>query len=191
MKTKVASALIIFLITMNIVSCKEGKEGAIIAPKKENKNFTVEIDYKSSQKNMFIMYFYEDKGEFFTADNAVWLGIQPNEGVQKATLEIPDERLPIDLRINFCFEKLRGPVQFESITLKYLDLSFQIPKAQILEYFVPNEYIQYDAATGIATPVTVNGKSDPFFTSKDKLWNLIKNLNDGTLNNPVTAAPVN
>jgi len=192
MKTKFANACIIIFVTMFAISCKENTEKDKVVAQEENKNFIVEIDYKTSQKNMFIMYFYEEKGQFFDAENTVWLGVQPSEVVQKAVLEIPDERLPIDLRINFCFEKLKGPIQFEAITLKYQDLSFEITKAQITEYFEPNEYLKFDAATGLATPIELDGKTDPFFVSKDKLWNLIKNLNEGTLNQPATIlAPTN
>jgi hypothetical protein len=163
------------------MACKDKEKEAGAEKEVKPITFDVVLDAVVEKENMLILYYQDQPEQWFEADRAVWLGVKPNTASQTLTLSLPEGVLPRDIRLNYCFEKLRGPIQINSITLKYNGKSVFINKNEFLDYFKPNEYIKYDKETGLATPIEVDGKSNPFFTTQEKIWGVITNLNLGKI----------
>ena len=171
-----------FLIAALGISCNDSKkEEQAEKPLKEVKLnvFEVELDVVSTNENMFVLHFLDGSNQWFNDEQAIWQGVKGNTEAQKVVLSLPDGVKPQDLRLDFCFEKVCGPVQINSVTLKYHDSMFKIVSKDFLEYFTPNEFIQFNAESMTATPVEVAGKKDPFFLSKPKLKMAVDKLLHG------------
>ena len=175
---------VIFLLfsTFLLFSCKEAEktEDSPKAVKEIKLNvFDVELDVTSTEKNMIILYYLDGTSPWFTPEQTVWMGVEPKAESQTIVLSLPEGVPPTDLRLNYGFDKLKGPIQINEIRLKYQDKQFTIDKKSFEEYFTPNQYIKFDSATLLATPITVDGKMDPFFVSKPKLAMAIDKLIHG------------
>lgn len=164
---KIKIALVCICIAFN--SC--------INNERKNYSFQVEINAVVKKDNMLIVYFKDRSNQLFVADRTVWLGVKENQTPQDYKLVLPKGVLPRDIRLNYCFDKLNGPLQINSITLRFNKSAFKIKKENFLEYFKPNQYVNYDEKTGLATPISINGKSDPFFLSREKLLLLLIDIN--------------
>lgn len=142
MKTKI---LIAFL-ALSLFSCKDKKEdqnnnnpGAV--EETINPNFRVEINALASKKDDFALYFTEDNTINFSGENTVWGAIEP---AKESTInfEIPDERLPTHIRLDFGLNKEQDSVVIKNIKLNYLENSFEIKGSELLNYFSKNDEIK-------------------------------------------------
>lgn len=138
--------------------------------------FEVEISCVSKGTNMFVLHFLDGTNPWFTPEQAVWLGVEASENSQTLLLSLQEGVRPTDIRLDFCEGDRCAPLQIGDIKLKYQDRFFVIEKKAFLDYFTPNEYIKFDSETLTATPIEVDGKKDPFFSSKPKLQMAIDKL---------------
>lgn len=140
MKTKI----LIALVAITIVSCKtENKEQD--AENKEvneevvNPNFNVELTATAAKKDDFALYFTEDNTINFTAENALWCGIEPLKENATVYFEIPEERLPSHIRLDFGLNKAQDSVVLKNVEFNYLKNTFEIKGSEFFKYFNQDE----------------------------------------------------
>ena len=98
-------------------------------------NFIVEIDAKVSTKDDFAVYYTEDQTNNYTGSNAVWTGIDVNDKFQTIKLNLPQEVLPTNIRLDFGINKEQQNISIKEVTMSYQGLSFKIEGHKFFEYF--------------------------------------------------------
>jgi len=152
MKTKFI--IVTAILSLIFVSCKnETKETPqeAEAPKEQVKeNFSLEMDVVSANKEDFSMFYTEDGTINFTADKAVWFGVEQKAGSQKVIFDLKEEIIPTDIRIDFGIVQDRGDVTLEKFKLTYYGKTFEAQGSDFLKYFIANENVKadVDAAKG-------------------------------------------
>lgn len=136
------SFLTAFAAVVILIACKNGEKEAIIVKESINPNFNVEVDAYVAKKDGFGLYFSEDNTVNFTPENVVWCDIEPQTQAAKAYFEIPEERLPTHIRLDFGFNKEQDSVVIKNIKLNYLKNSFEIKGSEFLNYFLKNDQIK-------------------------------------------------
>lgn len=136
------SFLTAFVAVVLLIACKNEEKEAIIVKDYVNPNFNVEIDTYIEHKDGFGLYFSEDNTVNFTSENVVWCDIEPKIHTAKAYFEIPEERLPTHIRLDFGFNKQQDSVVIKNIKLSYLKNSFEIKGSEFLNYFFENDQIK-------------------------------------------------
>lgn len=179
MKTKILIAFCIILVA----SCKNDKqeqptENKEVIKETVNPNFNVEVEAMASKKDDFAVYFTEDNTVNFTGENAVWAGIEPSKE-STVVFEIPEERIPTHIRLDFGLNKEQDSVVVKNVKLNYLKNSFTINGSDFFQYFNQNE--QFKTKTDIANgTLTIYKNGDeyqtPFFYPNDILVTKITEL---------------
>jgi len=154
MKTR--KLLLLALFSLAIISCKDDnkKQDDVVAPKKDvNEFFNVELDVVAPVEDNFTVYFTEDGTNKFTSDKAVWSGVKGQSESQKVTLNLSEEIIPTNIRIDFGINKEQGDVILEKFKFNYYGKSFEGKGSDFLKYFVPNDSVQtkIDEAKGTIT----------------------------------------
>ena len=165
------TSLVVIIACFILTSCKK-KETV----KSDFESFVLTADLNIPKDNMIALYYTDGLNQWFSPQKTIWAGLKKKDKNQLISLKMPCGVLPRDLRIDYCFEEFFGPIQINSIILIYKKGSFKIDRSVFLDYFKPNQYIIYNKETGVAKPTKINGKSQPFFSSKDKLVELILDL---------------
>jgi hypothetical protein len=125
-------------------SCKnESKEQEAAAPKEDVKqNFSVDLDVISNLEDNFALYYTEDGTINFTSDKAVWSGVKGQPTTQTVTLNLSEEILPTDIRLDFGINKEQGDIVLEKFKLNYYGKSFQARGSEFFKYFIPNDSVK-------------------------------------------------
>jgi hypothetical protein len=78
--------------------------------------------------------------------------------------------LPNDIRFDISSKKDQQPIKINSIALSYSGRTFKIEQRDLLKYFTPNEFINFDEATGTASFTEKEGNYDPIFNTKPAIY---------------------
>lgn len=181
MKNKLFVAVLVFSIAF--VSCKDEKkptEAEKPAAKEVVKEqFSVELDVISKKKDDFAVYFTEDGSINFVGEKAIWRGVEPKEEIQKVVIDLPEEVLPTNIRIDFGINKEQDDIVLEKFKLTFFEKSFEAKGSEFFKYFIPNESIKtkIDEAKGTITFLKNTEKySVPFFYPQQAVLDEIKKL---------------
>lgn len=164
-----------------LTSCKNQSGEVPASEKAKPATFDVVVEAVAPSANTLSLYYQDQPDQWFASERVVSLKVTPKAASQTLTLSLPEGVLPRDLQLNFGTAGEYPPIQLNSITLRYNGKSAFINKSEILDYFKPNQYVQYDTQTGWAKPVTVDGKCEPFFSTAEKIWGVITNINSGKM----------
>ena len=77
--------------------------------------------------------------------------------------------MPEKLFLMFGNEQKQQRITFINTTISYKDEVIQFDKDKFFQFFVPNQFIDFDVENSIATAKVVNGKYKPFLSSRDVL----------------------
>lgn len=180
MKTKFLVVILVF----SLLSCKKEKENKIeqqeaaVIEEVVNPNFNLEITAIASKKDDFAVYFTEDNTINFSGEDAVWAGIEPTKE-SIIHFEIPDERIPSHIRLDFGLNKEQDSVVVKNIKVNYLKSSFEFKGSEMFQYFNQNEEFKTEVNTSNGTLTIYKDGSEyktPFFYPNDNLVNKIKEL---------------
>lgn len=143
MKTRIIT-LILFALAM--ISCKgdkqeEQKEAASIEVIKGNDFFTITLDVVAQNDDSFHVFYSEDKTENFTEQNSVWVEFKGAPSSQKLTFNLPKDRIPTNLRIDFGVNKEQKEVKINNLEIAYQGKKFNLSGFDFFKFFRPNEAI--------------------------------------------------
>ncbi len=165
---------LIFINLLAVVllsSCKNNKEAE--QPTKEEvkaNTFDVIVDL-NIQKDDELILFYKDRSiAYFDEKNTVYNGLKGKAESQTVTFSVPEGVLPNDIRFDISSKKGQEPIKINSIVLSYEGNNFKIEQKDLLKYFTPNEFINFDATTGTASFVEKDGNYDPIFNTKPAIY---------------------
>jgi hypothetical protein len=144
MKVKFLIAVLVLSITL--VSCKKDEKPSASdteVPKETLKeNFSVDLDVIALQKDDFALYYTEDNTINFTGEKAVWRGVKGQPESQTVTLELSEEIVPTDIRLDFGLNKEQGDIIVEKFKMNYYGKSFEAKGSDFLKYFVANDSVK-------------------------------------------------
>lgn len=166
MKSKTLISLVIF--SFLFVSCKkQGDESSENTVEKNIKqNFYVEVDASCVKSDDFTLYYTEDGTTLFNSENAVWKGIKGGKKMEKVTFELPEEKIPTDIRLDFGLKEAQDSVVVKNVKVNCYGNSFEIVGSDFFKYFVENKQFnaKIDAANGTLIILQKDGKyTTPYY----------------------------
>ena len=135
LKSLVAAAVVLVLFS----ACKkENDEGEAKTEPTEvfEPNFIIEVEAKVSARDDFAAYYTEDKSSNFDGSKAVWTGIDAGDKFQTIKLNLPQEIVPTNIRLDFGINKDQQNISVKEITMSYQGMSFAIEGNKFFEYFL-------------------------------------------------------
>lgn len=132
-------------------SCKDDKkadEKADTLPVKQN--FSVELDVVAEKKDDFTVYYTENGTNEFVGAQAVWKGVSGGNIEEKVVIELPEQIIPTNIRLDFGISPERKDVVLKKARIIYYGKTFEIKGSDFLNYFVKNDQIptEVDPAAG-------------------------------------------
>ena len=180
MKLKSFCAAVVVLFVFS--ACKN--EGEVEVVKKETAevfepNFIIEVEAKVSTKDDFAAYYTEDKSSNFDGSKAVWTGIAAGDNFQVIKLNLPQEIVPTNIRLDFGINKDQQNISVKEITMSFQGMSFEIKGDKFFEYFIDTKEFPavVDPIKGTLEIKYEVGKfKTPYFYPNEKLLNEIQTI---------------
>lgn len=182
MKTKfliIASALLLAL-----TSCKNDKKTDLETDKPAAKeNFSVEIDAVAAKKDDFCLYYTEDNTITFSGEKAVWRGVKGGNVDEKVVLNLSEEIIPTDIRLDFGINKEQDSVHIKNVKISYYGKDINIKGSELFNWFINNP--EFKSEVDVANGITKFLKSGteyktPYLYPKQELIDALKKLTSET-----------
>lgn len=144
-----------------------------------SQNFSVELHVIAQEEDNFAVYYTEDKSINFNGDNAAWSGVLAQSTSQTVMINLPEEILPTNLRIDFGINKEQTDIVLEKLKFDYLGKSFESKGSDFLKYFIPNDAIktEIDESKGtIKFLINAQNSSTPFYYPQQAVLDEISKL---------------
>lgn len=158
MRTKFFLVATFLVVLMS--SCKDGDKNAQTDAAKPavKQNFNVEMDIIADTQDDFTVYYTEDGTNAFVGAQAVWKGVNGGLKPEKVIIDLPEEVIPTNIRLDFGIKSDRKDVILEKLKINYFDKSFEIKGSDFLNYFIKNDLVitEVDTQKG-----TITFKKDP------------------------------
>ena len=137
------------IISLTIISCKNDKKEDV-AKADEKQNFSIDLEVLAPLDDNFSVYYTEDNTINFNGDRAVWRGVKGQLESQKVTIDLKEEIIPTNIRIDFGINKDQGDVVLEKFKLSFYGKSFEAKGSEFFKYFIPNDSVktEIDAVKG-------------------------------------------
>jgi len=161
--------LITLVSVILFVSCKN-KETEQIEQEIKANTFDVIVDLNIQKDDELILFYKDASISYFDEKNTIYNGLKGKTSNQTAIFSIPEGILPNDIRLDISSKKEQSPIVINSISLIYNGNSFKIEQKDILKYFTPNEFVEFDSNTGTARFLEKDGNYDPFFNTKPAIY---------------------
>ncbi|WP_313805903.1 hypothetical protein [Flavobacterium sp.] len=177
MKTKKILASLFAL--MVVVACKDNKETEAAETKvaeQPKETFKVAFDLIIKKDDSLQLYFKDETMKDWVFDKCVTTVVKGSDNVQKVEFALPEDMMPTELRFDFGSNKEQEEIQIKNFKMQYFQKSFEAKDTLFYQYFIPNEYIDYNRNQAIAKPKVVNGNYDPFAFSREVLTTQIQNI---------------
>lgn len=159
MRTKVLCSLIVFSL---FFSCKNDKSSAT-EEKAVKQNFSVEFDVVAEKPDDFTVYYTETNTNEFSGDKAIWSGVKGNNVDEKVIIDLPEEIIPTNIRLDFGVKPDRKDVLLKNLKFTFYGNSFEVKGSDFFNYFVVREGVktEINAANStikfIKTPTQTEG----------------------------------
>jgi len=167
MKTKLFFLNLLMLVSL--ISCKNKEEEQPVEEVKAN-TFDVIVDLDIKKDDELILFYKDASISYFDDKNTVYYGIKGKPESQKITFSVPEGILPNDIRFDVSSKKNQEPIKINSVTLSFEGRTFNIGQKDLLKYFTPNEFINFDETSGTATFIKNGENYDPFFLTKPTIY---------------------
>ncbi|WP_433765050.1 hypothetical protein [Flavobacterium ginsenosidimutans] len=161
--------LINLLAIVCFISCKNKDVQEPVEEVKAN-TFDVIVDLNIQKDDELILFYKDASIAYFDEKNTVYNGVKGKAEAQTITFSIPEGILPNDIRFDISSKKEQQPIKINSIALSYNGKIFKVEQQDLLKYFTPNEFINFDAATGTASFTEKEGNYDPIFNTKPAIY---------------------
>jgi hypothetical protein len=181
MKTR--TLIVVAFFAAFAVSCKKDQKAEeAAAPVVESKeNFSVEVDVVTDKEDNFPLYFTEDGTTNFDPAHAVWKNVKGQPEQQTVTLDLSQEIIPTDIRIDFGVKKgdEQADVTLSRFKMSYYGKSFETKGSDFLKYFIPNDSVktEIDHVKGTITfKKNAKSKLDRFYYPQQTVLDEIKKI---------------
>jgi hypothetical protein len=129
------------IISLIFISCKNDKKDEV-ADADVKQNFSVDLYVVAPLDDNFSVYYTEDNTISFNGDKAVWRGVKGQPASQQVTLDLKEEIIPTNIRIDFGINKDQGDVVLEKFKLSFYGKSFEAKGSEFFKYFIPNDSVK-------------------------------------------------
>ena len=163
------SILINLIAVVCFISCKNKEAQEPVEEVKAN-TFDVIVDLNIQKDDELILFYKDASIAYFDEKNTVYNGVKGKPEAQTVTFSVPEGILPNDIRFDISSKKDQQPIKINSIALSYSGRTFKIEQRDLLKYFTPNEFINFDEATGTASFKEKEGNYDPIFNTKPAIY---------------------
>lgn len=177
MKFKVITISLLTLIAT--VSCKNEKnETEIDEPKKvELNHFKATLDLVVKQDDSLQLFYMDEVIPGFNEENSVWVYVKGSENSQEITFDIPEGVIPSNLRFDISKNENQEPIVLSNFKLQYQDKVYESKDSTMVNYFLPNDQIEYNPTTKTFSFIKVQQAGfDPFIYSTDLLNKQVQKL---------------
>lgn len=170
--------LIYLILVVAIISCKEEKakpnnsEPLKVENKVENDNedyFTLRINAIVEYEDTFTLHYLEENEKDITNENSVKLNVLGNPSPQDLYFRLKENIVPIKLVLKYGNEQKQQKIQFVEAEISYEGEKIEIDAYKFYQFFIPNEYIDYDQNNHTAVSKEKNGQYNPVFYSRKVL----------------------
>nr|WP_294782275.1 hypothetical protein [uncultured Flavobacterium sp.] len=161
--------LINLLAIVCFISCKNKEVQEPVEEVKAN-TFDVIVDLNIQKDDELILFYKDPSIAYFDEKNTVYNGVKGKPEAQTLTFSIPEGILPNDIRFDISSKKEQQPVKINSISLSYNGKIFKIEQKDLLKYFTPNDFINFDQTNGTASFTEKDGNYDPIFNTKPAIY---------------------
>jgi hypothetical protein len=164
--------LAIIAISTLVLSCKNEKQvEPEAAPQAEqpvaNNRFRVILDVTVKKDDNLQVYYNTGKG--FNEEEAVWAAVKGMPDSQKVVFELPDEVIPLSLRIDLGVKEDQQDIIFSGFEMSYSGKTFESRGYEIGKYFYPLEGTEADFTSGVVKVKLKDGKRvEPAFNPIDE-----------------------
>lgn len=163
------SILINLIVIVCFISCKNKEMQPPVEEIKVN-TFDVIVDLNIQKDDELILFYKDASIAFFDEKNTVYNGVKGKPESQIVTFSVPEGILPNDIRFDISSKIGQQPIKINSIALSYSGRTFKIEQKDLLKYFTPNEFINFDSTTGTASFIEKKGNYDPIFNTKPAIY---------------------
>lgn len=143
---KIKFLTLLAVVSIALVSCKkEAKTEETVAITQEL--FKVSLDALIHKNDTLHLYYGQDMNEDFTEENSIWLPVAGMETSQKITFNLPEDVLPVKIRLDFGVNRDNKEIVLNTVAFDYYSKSFVMRDSAIFNYFRPDEsatIIDYD-----------------------------------------------
>lgn len=169
--------IILSLILTIAFSCKNDKKAEEIKESfklNENKEyFSLTINAIIEYNDEFKLFYLEENEKAITKKNSVSVLVEGNILPQELKFQITKDIIPTKLVLMFGNDERHQKVQFVDAKLNYYDKEIFIEKERFYQFFIPNEFIEYNQEEYTAIANEKNGNYNPAFFSREILENKI------------------
>lgn len=151
-----------------------------LTPDRQPKNQFQLILTAEIEENDTFQLAYTNGSKSFSQNEPIKKQIRGKNEFQSIEFQVPFEGLPDDLRLEIGTNSKQKPIKINSVILRYKTQEIYIPSHLIPNYFIANNFIDYNANTSqYATHGNKNNTSLylPYFTTSKDLLELILKLN--------------
>jgi hypothetical protein len=170
----------IIALTLLFISCKEEKkQEQAKTDEPQNEFFRVELDVTCPVKDDFVVYYTEDTTINFSEENAVWANVKDQTESQTVVINLPEEIIPTDIRLDFGINKEQKDIILEKFKLSFYGKSFEARGSDFLKYFAANDSIKTEVDEVKGTIKFIQNPKKyrtPFFYPQQTILDEIKKI---------------
>src|SRR5690606_17490970 len=126
------------------------------------------INAIASQNDEFIVYYLDVDDKEISNNRSISKSVKGSEIQQKITFDFPEGVIPTRIIIKTGKNK-ENKIDIIDAIFVLNDKDFKISGDRFFDYFIPNEFIEYDKATSSYSFKFVNEKFNPSFLSRKVL----------------------
>ena len=169
---------IILLITLfAFASCKDEKKEV----SKENNNislqnedyFTFSINAVIENDDEFTLFYLDVENEQIAKEKSISLQVSGSLSPQDLVFKLKEDVLPTRLILRFGNSEKTQKIDFNESRLNYYGKEIVISKENFFQFFIPNNFINFDREAHTAVGREVDSNYDPTFFSREILENKI------------------
>jgi hypothetical protein len=170
--------IVYLLVLTSLFSCKNEEKSS--EKKIEAKQcFSATFDVVCETKDDFTVYYTETGTNEFKGELAVWGGVKGGNIDEKIVIDLPEEIIPTNIRVDFGIKPDRKDVLLKKLKFDFYGNSFEIKGSDFFNYFVEREddKTEVDPAAGtvkfIKTPSQTEGS---YYYPRQELLDKIKQI---------------
>lgn len=147
---------LIVVILFSFVGCKKERETGIAGA--EGKHMQVMLEVVAEKDDNFSVYYTEDGSIDFSKEEPVWMPVQGSSKVQEVVFNLPEGKVPTQLRLDLGTNKQQEEVVLKKVSIIYFDQIFIVEDRDIFTFFMADHSkCTVDIKTGTIKAITTNG----------------------------------
>lgn len=154
-------------------SCKDDKKSLDVEKNTavlENNDdyFSLSINAIVENDDKFILFYLEEERDI-TKENSVSVNVIGSTEPQLLVFKLHEDVLPRKLVLRFGNEEMKQKIKFQDSRIDYHDKEIVMDSAKFYQFFIPNEFIDYNQEESTASTKINNGNYNPTFFSRKVL----------------------